>query len=67
MDGLSKRDFDDLKITEIGWVKGTHFGPEHDYCHAFTMKNNLDEYYHDNTSPAYGSKTVNNDSFSFGD
>ena len=67
MDGLSKRDFDDLKIIEIGWVKGTHFGPEHDYCHAFTMKNNLDEYYHDNTSPVYGSKTVNNDSFSFGD
>ena len=35
LDGLSQQEFDDLQITGISWLVGTHHGPEYDYCHAF--------------------------------
>ena len=63
LDGLTQQEFEDLQLTEISWLLGTEHGPEHDYCHAFKFKNNLDDAR--NTSPAYGSKTSPEDRFEF--
>ena len=62
LNGLSKEDFENLKITSVSWIRGSHFGPDQDYCHAFQFKNNLNE-----ESPAYTSKKETMDSLEFGE
>jgi hypothetical protein len=37
---LTKEEIENFNIQKIKWVKGTHFGAEHDYCNSMRWETN---------------------------
>jgi hypothetical protein len=56
LNGLSKDELENFNIKEIEWMKGTHHGPQEDFCNSLRFMSSIGL-----KSPSFSDKTEPSD------